>query len=218
MESAQETTSSPPPPTRNEQKEASLRRILDAAAARLREEGLNGAAIATVMRDAGLTHGGFYAHFANKGELAIAALRHALQENRRQWVGEPRRESWGRRLQRLAKRYLIPQHRDRLADACALAALASEAAHADAAFRSAYGEELQKSLVGICAGSSAADAGTSPVEIDPQHFDEAIACMALCVGGMTLARAVALDAELSDRILQACITAAGRLSGEPAAT
>lgn len=217
MKAAQLPLQKTSPPSRHEQKEASLQRILDAAATRLREEGLNGAAIATVMRDAGLTHGGFYAHFANKGELAIAALRHALLENRRQWVGEPRQESWSRRLQRLAKRYLIPQHRDRLSDACALAALASETAHADAAFRSAYGAELQKSLVGICAGSKAADAGMPPADLDPQQFDEAIACMALCVGGMTLARAVAADPEFSDRILNACIAAAGRLGSEASA-
>jgi len=201
-------------PTRSELKEASQQRILDAAAVRLREEGLSGAAIASVMREAGLTHGAFYAHFANKNDLAIAALRHALKENRSNWVGRPRNESWGQRLQRLARRYLIPQHRDRLADACALAALASETARAEPAFRAAYGEELHKSLVGICAGADAVESGTVP---DDAQLDEAIAFMALCVGGMTLARAVA-DPGFSNRILQACVAAAGRVAEAPSQT
>lgn len=178
---------------RSELKEASLQRILDAAAVRLREEGLGGAAIASVMRDAGLTHGAFYAHFGNKNDLAIAALRHALVENRQRWVGQMRRESWLQRLARLARRYLNKAHRDDLADSCALATLAGEAARGDDAFRQAYAEELHKSLHGICAGS---DAALTP---SAQQYDQAIAFMALCVGGMSLARAVA-DPQFSENL------------------
>ena len=58
--------------TRSELKEASLLRILTAGAARLRAEGLAGAAIVPVMQEAGLTHGAFYAHFSNKEDLAAA--------------------------------------------------------------------------------------------------------------------------------------------------
>lgn len=50
-------------------KEASLQRILKSGATRLCEEGLSGAGIASVMKDAGLTHGAFYSHFGNKDEL-----------------------------------------------------------------------------------------------------------------------------------------------------
>lgn len=71
---------------RNQQKAQSLQRILQAAGLRLRQEGLSGAAIATVMQDAGLTHGAFYVHFANKSQLSAAALRHALLDNRKRWV------------------------------------------------------------------------------------------------------------------------------------
>src|SRR5262245_44793836 len=60
--------------TRAENKRESLDRILDAAARRIREEGLDGAAIVPVMRDAGLTHGAFYSHFSSKEDLAIAAF------------------------------------------------------------------------------------------------------------------------------------------------
>ncbi|MCB1692810.1 MAG: TetR family transcriptional regulator, partial [Pseudomonadales bacterium] len=63
---------------RAEQKEASLLRILDVASRRLREQGVDGAGIASVMKEAGLTHGAFYSHFGNKDELAGAAFRHAI--------------------------------------------------------------------------------------------------------------------------------------------
>jgi TetR/AcrR family transcriptional repressor of nem operon len=190
---------------RAEQKADSLRRILTASAARLRQEGLAGAAIAAVMRQAGLTHGAFYCHFANKDELAVAALRHALKDNRTRWVGSPHAESWRDRLTRLGRRYLTPRHRDDLADSCALAALASDAARSGPAFKRAYEAETLKSLRAICA---APDDGAP---IDPARFDDAIAFLALCIGGLSLARAVQ-DPAFSQRILDACRQAATRLA------
>lgn len=187
---------------RNELKEASLQRILGAGASRLRLEGLTGAAIAPVMKDAGLTHGAFYSHFSNKDELAIAAFRHALQDNRQRWVGAPRQESWLERLTRLGRRYLTRRHRDDLADSCALAALASDAARGSPEFQRAYREELCKSLSAVCGGEA-------PVE--GERLDGAIAFMALCVGGISLSRAVG-DAEFSERILDACRLAIARLA------
>lgn len=190
---------------RSELKAESLQRILDAGAVRLRQEGLAGAAIGSVMGDAGLTHGAFYAHFANKGELAIAALQHALRDNRAHWVGELRPESWGQRLRRLAGRYLTKTHRDKPADGCALAAVATEAARSDVPFRRAYEAELRKSLQGICCGSH------GDAALEGQQFEDAIALMALCVGGISLARAVE-DGPFSEQILQVCIAAADRLA------
>jgi len=182
---------------RSELKNASLHRILDASAARLRQEGVSGAAITAVMREAGLTHGAFYCHFASKEDLAIAALRHALKENRGRWVGSPRTESWRDRLVRLGRRYLTQAHRDDVANSCALAALAGDAARNGPAFKTAFQEETLKSLRSICAASD--DDRT----IDPERFDDAIAFLALCIGGISLARAVE-DQAFSDRILDAC--------------
>lgn len=188
--------------TRAELKTESRNRILQAAGTRLRVEGLAGAGIADVMKDAGLTHGAFYAHFANKSELSAAALRHALLENRKRWIGEPRPETWRQRLQRLASRYLTKRHRDHPAEGCALAALATESGRGDEPMRRAFEEELLKSLQGICDGSQ-----EEQVPAD-RRLDDAIALMALCVGGLSLSRAVA-DKELSARILRACSDAAG---------
>lgn len=188
---------------RQQRKEASLQRILDAGAIRLRAEGMMGAGIVPVMGDAGLTAGAFYSHFTNKDELVIASLRHALASNRSWWIGRPQKETWPERLRRLAHRYLTGKHRDTLSDSCAFSALASEAARANGAFRQAYEDEFYKSLNAICdvpAGDSA----------EASRVDSAIALMALCVGGVTFARSVA-DGKFSDRILAACRHAASRL-------
>jgi TetR/AcrR family transcriptional repressor of nem operon len=190
---------------RAELKTASLHRILDAAAARLRQEGVSGAAVAAVMRQAGLTHGAFYCHFTSKDDLEIAALRHALKDNRARWVGSPRTESWLDRLTRLGRRYLTSAHRDDLANSCALAALASDAARSGPAFKTAYQEETLKSLRAICA------AGDGEGAIDPLRFDSAIAFLALCIGGISLARAVE-DPAFSEHILDACRQAVSSLA------
>ncbi|ORA35092.1 TetR/AcrR family transcriptional regulator [Mycobacterium aquaticum] len=195
---------------RADSKRESQDRILDAAARRLREEGLGGAGIAAVMRDAGLTHGAFYSHFSTKDELASAAFGHAIRTGRPHWIKPSRGESWRARLTSLAKRYLTPAHRDELASSCAFAALGSEAARGSAEFRSSYERELRASLAAICGDDAA----------DDERFDDAIALMALCVGGMTLSRAVA-DPQFSARILRSAQAAAAKVAedqphrGEP---
>src|ERR1700747_986279 len=55
-------------------------KIVKDASRRVRREGLNGAAVATVMRDTGLTHGGFYKHFGSKDDLLVESLREAFRE------------------------------------------------------------------------------------------------------------------------------------------
>ncbi|MBU2955936.1 TetR/AcrR family transcriptional regulator [Marinobacter sp. F3R08] len=189
--------------TRIEKKEESRRRILTAASKRLRIEGLGGAGVASVMDDAGLTHGAFYSHFANKDELARRALEQATRLNRNRWTGRWLRGSWADRLSTLAKRYLTGKHRDNLADSCALATLCSEAARGDKAFRSTYENELTKTL------SAIADEDFD--QLDPAQADDIIAFMSLIVGSMALSRAVD-SSQLSDRILQVGRDSAGRLA------
>ncbi len=188
---------------RARQKQDSLSRILDASAARLRVDGPQGGAIAQVMQDAGLTHGAFYSHFASKDELAIAAFRHALAGNRQRWIGKVVDRSWGERMARLARGYLNRSHRDVRADSCAFSALATDAARMPAGFREAYEQELRKSLNAM--GGSALD---EPSE--HETYDEAIAVLALLVGGLLLARAVKSET-FSSRILKVCRTAAARM-------
>jgi TetR/AcrR family transcriptional repressor of nem operon len=179
-------------------KQESLDRILDAASRRLREEGLEGAAIVPVMRDAGLTHGAFYSHFSSKDDLASAAFGRAITTGRPHWIKPMRGESWSARLTSLAKRYLSPAHRDNLSTSCGFAALSSDAAHASEQFRASYERELRISLAAICDG-------------DEARLDDAIALMAVCVGGLSLSRAV-VDPKLSARILRVARQAAPKLA------
>src|SRR5690242_18093961 len=136
--------------TRAESKQESLDKILDAAARRIREEGLDGAAIVPVMRDAGLTHGAFYSHFSSKDDLANAAFARAITTGRSHWIKPRRGEPWRERLTSLAKRYLTTAHRDDLSTSCGFATLSSDAAHASDDFRASYERELRGSLAAIC--------------------------------------------------------------------
>lgn len=191
--------------TRAERKLRSREKILDAAAVRMRVEGLAGGGIADVMADAGLTHGAFYAHFAGKEELLCTALAHALTDQRKTWLGRPRPESWAERLKRLAGRYLTPAHRRDLARSCAFAALGSEAARAAPAFKEAFERELLASLAAICQGDFP--------EAEDRRQEEALAFLSLMVGSITLSRAVG-SKELSDRLLQIGREAASKLANE----
>ena len=124
---------------------------------------------------------------------------------RQSGVGQARKESWPSRLVRLGKRHFAMAHRDDLADSCALAALASDAARSSPGFKKVYEDELRKSLHAIC---------VSPDErspIDPARLDDAIAFMALRVGGISLARAVN-DPGFSEQILTVCRQAIQRMA------
>ena len=65
---------------RPEHKIAIHRKIVKDASRRVRTEGLNGAGVGAVMRDTGLTHGGFYKHFGSKDDLLVESLREAFRE------------------------------------------------------------------------------------------------------------------------------------------
>jgi TetR/AcrR family transcriptional repressor of nem operon len=187
-------------------KEQSRTRILEAAGRRMRTRGLDGAAVVPVMREAGLTHGAFYAHFDSKEDLASAAFTHSLTIGRPRWISPPRGESWAARLKDLATWYLSPKHRDDVPNSCGFAALGSEVAHGSAEFRATYERELRTSLAAICGQ-------TDGEPLDDGRFDDAIALMAVCVGGLTLSRAVP-DPALSERILRVALQVATQITDD----
>ena len=187
---------------RVDQKRESRQKIIDAAGKRIRTEGVDGASVAKVMSDAGLTHGGFYAHFKNKSDLLNAALEDSLVETRKLWVRKNKSMPWGRRIARLARRYLTIQHRDNLESSCSLAAVVVDAARGDDEIKKAYQQELHKSLSAICEAEIN--------EISEQQKEEAIALMAMMIGGLCLSRAVS-DDKFSKQILNACKKISGRL-------
>ena len=189
--------------TRAEKKRQSLQRILDVASVRLREQGLGGAGIAAVMQEAGLTHGAFYSHFTNKDELSREAFKYALEEGQARWFGDAQ-EPWRARLKRLAATYLRGEHRDDVGHGCAISALVTDIAAADPAFHETFETALLDTLQKVCECEDDVP--------EAQKFDDAIAFLALCVGGLNFARAVD-DPALSERILGACKTRACNMSG-----
>src|SRR5689334_12473656 len=95
---------------RPEHKTEVHQKIVEDASRRVRAEGLNGAAVAAVMRDTGLTHGGFYKHFESKEELLLEALREAFRDFIARLAGLARqahpREAW----KAIVKAYLSPEY------------------------------------------------------------------------------------------------------------
>jgi len=127
-----------------EHKAETRQKIVKDASRRVRAEGINGAAVSTVMRDAGLTAGGFYKHFENKDELLIESLDEAFQEiaDRLAQIAEtqPPETAW----KTIVKTYLSPEHCDHPEFGCPLAALAPELARTDQAMKAKILEQMVK--------------------------------------------------------------------------
>ena len=112
-------------PTRNELSHA---RIVDVASKAIRRAGYRGVGVADIMKEAGLTHGGFYAHFESRDALVVEAMARAGQENIASLteVIERRLAKGGTRFQALVETYLHQAHMERVEDGCVVAALSSE--------------------------------------------------------------------------------------------
>jgi TetR/AcrR family transcriptional repressor of nem operon len=127
---------------RPEHKAEVHQKILKDASRRVRAEGLNGAAVAAVMRDTGLTHGGFYKHFGSKDELLMESLREAFRD-----IGDnltraaeqsPPETAW----KVIVKVYLSLEYCDQVERGCPLTALAPELARVDKRMRGQILPEL----------------------------------------------------------------------------
>jgi TetR/AcrR family transcriptional regulator, transcriptional repressor for nem operon len=114
-----------------EHKTETHEKIVKDASRRVRAEGWNGAAVAAVMRDAGLTHGGFYKHFASKDELLSASLKEGFRDIIATLVHAaeqaPPREAW----KAIVKAYLRPEMCEHPEHGCPLATLGPELARVD---------------------------------------------------------------------------------------
>jgi TetR/AcrR family transcriptional repressor of nem operon len=185
--------------TRSERKAATRAAILDLASRRLRAEGLGGNGVQRLMRDLGLTHGAFYAHFPSKEALEVAALEAAMATRASRLDALPDGLSRAERRKLRARSYLSRTHRDNPDAGCPLAALLSEAPRGGPQLRECFQAML---AAVITEGRNSKDAAPP---------SEELALLALAAGGLALARAVP-DPALSDAILAACRDAAGRLT------
>lgn len=174
-------------------KEKTREQIVSVAARAFREEGVAGVSVPELMGRAGLTHGGFYAHFRNKDQLVAEVCRIALRESSAKLIETARQAPREERLAAFIRAYASRTHRDDPGGGCVLPALAAELGRHDAPeVRAAFTESFNESIAML--------ARALP-EGDTDRTDRALALMSGLAGSVMLSRAVD-DPELSDRILQ----------------
>lgn len=171
------------PPSR---KDISHERIVAVAARAIRRGGFQGVGVADIMKEAGLTHGGFYAHFRNRDALLAEALERAGQDSAAQLRdGVARREARGRSpLRALVEAYLSERHLSETETGCVVAALVSEMPRQAADVREAAAQRVR----GLLAGVRRALPVGAPAE-------SAAAVASQMVGALQLARALGNNPE-----------------------
>ncbi|MHA5498415.1 TetR/AcrR family transcriptional regulator [Pseudomonas aeruginosa] len=166
-------------------KQATHDRIVSIAAERFCELGIDGLSIADLMKEAGLTHGGFYKHFESRDQLVAEALDAAFQ--RSDDPGRTHKASFDT----LVSEYLSLEHRDSVGTGCAVGALVSDMGRIEGEAQELYTRKLKANIKGISALLGSAEGAKRA---------EAIVVFSAMVGALGLSRAVA-DDELSQEIL-----------------
>jgi TetR/AcrR family transcriptional regulator, transcriptional repressor for nem operon len=185
-------------------KEATRQRILEAAGRRFKQEGIDGAGVAAVMSDAGLTNGAFYAHFASKEDLVANVLADQLRAQRQSFDAQPPGRGG---LEAFIRSYLSPQHRDEYADGCPSAALLDEIARRPAATKQVYTDELMGVIDDIASR-------LDPTDPEAAQTD-ALSLFGLMLGTLQLARALT-DRGRSDQLLARGLETAMKLLNDRA--
>ena len=145
---------------RPEHKAEIHRKIVKDAAGRVRAEGLQGAAVAAVMRDNGLTHGGFYKHFESKDDLLLESVREAFRETEEALAHAAEHSPPGEAWKAIVRAYLRPEHCEHPERGCPVAALAPELARVDKRMQPEIVRELVKyktRMLPLMPGKSPAD-------------------------------------------------------------
>jgi TetR/AcrR family transcriptional regulator, transcriptional repressor for nem operon len=185
----------------SEHKQATRQRIIQTAGRRLKRDGIDGSGIATLMADAGLTNGAFYAHFASKDDLVAAAVAGQLRDQRASFS---ERASGRAGVEQYVREYLSVQHRDDSGDGCPSAALLDEIGRGTDATKRAYTDGLLAVIDDIAARLAPEDPESARVKT--------LGVFALLVGTLQLSRALA-DRHLADDVLEQGIQNALALLG-----
>jgi len=168
-------------------------RLVEAAAARFKELGIDGISLADLMKDLKLTHGGFYKHFGSRDELVTEALELALAETghaMRQRLfadGKPEVEAF-------VDFYLDEAHRDERATGCAVAALAGDAARKGSTVQAQFRESIERNLETLSEALGPRAVSTA------ESRAKALLILSTLYGALIMARAVG-DSPLSSEIL-----------------
>jgi TetR/AcrR family transcriptional repressor of nem operon len=174
-----------------QQKARTRVRIVAAASRIARAQGFSGAAVGRVMAAAGLTHGGFYAHFQDKWALMEEALHAAFDEAEANLLGDLDGATGEEVLRIGARRYLTAAHVEHPHSGCAIPSLGGEVARAPSGTRAVFRERFERLIE-----RQAAQMGGDPASARRR----AIGALAKWAGALLLARAVG-DISLRDEIL-----------------
>jgi AcrR family transcriptional regulator len=182
-----------PDPSR---KEATHERIVEAAARAIRRSGYSGTGVADIMRDAGMTHGGFYAHFDSREAMLAEAADRAGAESvatlERIAADAPPEKA----LQTLMRAYLSKEHLEGVESGCPMAALGSEMPRQAPEVRRAATRRIKEAIDLV--------ARQLPDWGKPSAHEQALAILSTMVGALVLARAVD-DPKLSDALRSAAL-------------
>lgn len=169
-------------------------RIVKKASVKLREKGAHGIGVADLMKDAGLTHGGFYAHFDSREALVIEAFTHAMDRSTEFWRKLSEETAPEKRLSKIVNTYLTSAHRDDPGHGCALPALAAEIARESVKTRRVFATRMEQMIDMFAAQFDGVPRKTAR--------KRAMAALATMMGSLVMAR-TAGSGEFSDEILKA---------------
>jgi TetR/AcrR family transcriptional regulator, transcriptional repressor for nem operon len=190
----------------HEHKQETHARIVRKASVRLREKGAHGVGVADLMKEAGLTHGGFYAHFDSREALVIEAFGYAMDRSMERWRKAAEQIPPDKRLSMIVDEYLTPIHRDDPGHGCAVPTLGAEIARESPKTRKAFAAKLEQ-MIDMMAKQIPDSSGKAARR-------RAAATLATMMGTLVLSR-IAGTSEFSDEILAAGREAA--LGGTPQA-
>ena len=175
-----------------EHKERTREKVLRAAAKAIRAEGPHRIGVAQVMAKAGLTHGGFYAHFASKDELVAASIGQMFKDSAGRFAAETEGVSPAEGLAHYVDFYLSPTHRDSRGSGCPLPYLSADAPRLTPAGREAFAAGVDRLRGRLAAKLELLGVADAPAE--------ASSMLSELVGALSLARAEP-DPTKSDAIL-----------------
>jgi TetR/AcrR family transcriptional repressor of nem operon len=182
--------------SRSSTKEASHERIVGAAARAIRRSGYNGTGVADIMKEAGLTHGAFYAHFASREAMLAEAADRAGAESNAAAASVIAAVPPEQALQALMQAYLSKQHLESIETGCPISALGSEMPRQSPEVRLAATRRI-KEMIDLVARQL-------PDWGQPAAHERALVTVATMVGTLMLARAVN-DPALSDALCNATL-------------
>lgn len=177
-------------------KDATHQRIVEAAARAIRRSGYSGTGVADIMKDAGLTHGGFYAHFASRDAMLAEAADRAGAEGVAAAARVAAAAPPKRALQAMMRAYLSKEHVEAVETGCGVAALCSETPRQAPEVRRAATRRI-KEMIDLV-GRELPDWG------QPDAHERALVTVAAMIGALVLARAVD-DARLSEALRAAAL-------------